>query len=72
MNYSAKLLLKLLGFFILVQLLGLVTGVVIVNDINTNPYVKEAFSVSVSSEDTANAIFFLSTCCLVLWCFLAL
>ncbi|MEK6981719.1 MAG: presenilin family intramembrane aspartyl protease [Candidatus Micrarchaeota archaeon] len=58
MNYSAKLLLKLLGFFILVQLLGLVTGVVIVNDINTNPYVKEAFSVSVSSEDTANAIFF--------------
>lgn len=58
MDYSVKLLLKLLVFFILVQLLGLAAGVVILKDINTNPYVKEAFSVTPSPEDVSNAILF--------------
>lgn len=53
-----KLLYKMIGFFILAQVLGIFVGLTIISDMNANPYVK-GMVVTSDSSNPANAVFFL-------------
>jgi presenilin-like A22 family membrane protease len=54
-----RLLLNMLAFFILAQLLGLFTGLMILHDMTKNPYVS-SLVVTSNAEDPANALFFIA------------
>ncbi len=53
-----RLLLGILGFFIVAQLLGIFTGITILADISTNPYVEELVITS-DADEPMNALFFI-------------
>lgn len=54
-----RLLLAMLGFFVIAQLLGIYTGSVIIGDITKNPYVSDLV-VTTNAEDPFNALFFIA------------
>lgn len=53
-----KIIHSLLLFFILAQLLGIFTGVTVLNDFEKNPYVSSMI-VTTDSQDPINAVFFI-------------
>ncbi|HSB47316.1 MAG TPA: presenilin family intramembrane aspartyl protease [Candidatus Bilamarchaeum sp.] len=53
-----RLILSLLGIFIIAQLLGIYTGTVILKDFTRNPYVS-SLAVTTDSDDPFNAVFFI-------------
>ena len=54
-----RLLVAMLGLFIIAQLLGVYTGSVIIRDITKNPYVSDLV-VTADAEDPFNALFFIA------------
>lgn len=54
-----RLLLAMLGLFIIAQVLGVYTGSVIIKDLTKNPYVSDLV-VTTDAQDPANAIFFIA------------
>ncbi|MEW6036135.1 MAG: presenilin family intramembrane aspartyl protease [Candidatus Micrarchaeota archaeon] len=53
-----RLLAAMLGFFMLAQVLGIFTGVVIIRDLTKNPFVN-SLVVTSDAEDPMNALFFI-------------
>ncbi len=53
-----RLVLSLLAFFLLAQLIGIFTGVIILNDYSDNPYVSSMI-VTTDSQNPFNALFFI-------------
>ena len=54
-----KNVITIIAFFILAQLIGMFTGIVIIIDFNNNPYVS-SLAMSGNSTDPTNAVFFLT------------
>lgn len=54
-----RLILSLLGIFIIAQLLGIYTGTVILKDFTKNPYVN-SLAVTTNADDPFNAVFFIA------------
>ncbi|MFH1520883.1 MAG: presenilin family intramembrane aspartyl protease [Candidatus Micrarchaeota archaeon] len=53
-----RLLVSMLGLFIIAQLLGMFTGAVVINDIEKNPYASSMVMTN-NAEDPMNAVFFI-------------
>lgn len=53
-----KLLLSMIGLFMLAQVLGIFTGLIILSDIDSNPYVEELV-ITTNAEEPGNAVFFI-------------
>ncbi len=53
-----RMIVAMLGFFIIAQLLGIYTGVVVLSDINRNPYISELI-ITTDAEEPLNAVVFI-------------
>ena len=53
-----RMITAILGFFLLAQLLGIYTGIVVLSDMYDNPYAKELI-ITTDTEEPLNAVFFI-------------